>query len=377
MLNKKVAIADYEILSAYGMGVKSNWLKLLNSETAIKENKRFSTKSFLSSFAATIPDLEYSSEKTLILQMLETLKSGRKFCIKNPELLILATTVGEIELLENAVIEEDSQYIQESNTDVLLSKVKKLYNAKKSMLISAACASSSAGIAYASDMIKSGKIENALIIGCDAVTEFIYSGFSALMALDSQAAKPFDKNRSGLTLGEGAACIFLTSDDFAVENNLPVKGYISGYGMSNDANHITGPSRDGNGLARAIKKALSNSALLSSDIGVISAHGTGTVYNDSMEMKAFKSVFENPLPVYSLKGGFGHTMGAAGIIEVIVAAESLKEGIILPTIGLIQPDEEAEGWVYKNRQNDNSKYCISVNAGFGGINSAVIIEKSS
>jgi 3-oxoacyl-(acyl-carrier-protein) synthase len=377
MLNKKIAITDYEILSAYGIGVDNSWKKLLNGETAIKENKRFSTKNFISSFAATIPDLEYAPEKTLVLQMLEKLQNCRKPLISNPDLLILATTVGEIEILENSIIENKPQNIHKSNTNILLTKIQELFNAKKSMLISTACASSSAGIAYASNMIKAEKVQNALVIGCDAVTEFVYSGFSALMALDSQPAKPFDKNRHGLTVGEGAAYLLLTSYDFAEENNLPVKGYISGHGMSNDANHITGPSRNGDGLARAIKKALLSAELIPSDIGSISAHGTGTVYNDSMEMKAFKSIFKKPIPTYSLKGGFGHTMGATGIIEIIVAAKSLENSIIPQTIGLIQADEEAEDWVCKKTQINNSKYCLSVNAGFGGINNAVIIKKSS
>ena len=146
--------------------------------------------------------------------------------------------------------------------------------------------------------------------------------------------------------------------------------------MTNDANHITGPSRDGNGLARSIKKTLTAANLTSADIGVISAHGTGTAYNDSMEMKAFKSVFKTPVPIYSIKGGIGHTMGAAGIIEIIIAAKAIEEKLIPPTIGLIQPDEESKGWVNKNPKSNKAKYALSVNAGFGGINTAIIVESS-
>ena len=407
MQNQRVVITDYEILTAYGLGIENNWQKLLKGETAITKNKRFLTEQFISSFAALIPTLNQNSPKSLVMQMIEEIKAGRKPAIENPDLLILATTVGEIDFLERSILEtidfsknqvlksnskqpvkqikintlgyilnEEVEGILKSSTDLLLNNTKKMFNAKKGMLISAACASSSTGIAYAADLIKTGEIQNALIVGCDAVTEFVYSGFSALLALDEQPARPFDKNRNGLTIGEGAAYLFLASEDYVEKNHLPVNGYVSGYGMSNDANHITGPSRDGKGLANAIKKGLTSANLNPPDIGVISAHGTGTVYNDSMEMKAFKSVFDNSIPIYSLKGGLGHTLGAAGIIEIIIAVKSFQENIIPPTVGLIQPDEEAEGWVNKKPETDNMKYCLSVNAGFGGINTAIVIEKS-
>jgi 3-oxoacyl-(acyl-carrier-protein) synthase len=375
MQNRKVVITDYDILTAWGLGINTNWEKLLKGETAIVKNERFSTEHFVSSFAGIIPSLNYNYKKSLVLQMLEKLEANKKPLIENPDLLILATTVGEIDFLEHSIKNKQNNDIQKSSLEYILNKTKKIFNAKKGMLISAACASSSTGVAYAANLIRTGEIQNALIVGCDAITEFIYSGFSALLALDNNTAKPFDKNRNGLTVGEGAAYIFLTSEDFAEEHNLPLNAFVSGYGMSNDANHITGPSRDGSGLANAINKALSSADLTPDDIGVISAHGTGTIYNDSTEMKAFKSVLKNPVPTYSLKGGIGHTMGAAGIIEIIIATKSFQEKIIPPTIGLEQPDCEAEGWVYKKPQPSQAKYCLSVNSGFGGINIAVIIER--
>ena len=376
-MQNKVVISDYEILTAYGLGIEHNWQKLIKGKTAIVKNERFSTEHFISSFAGIIPSLNYNAEKSLTLQMLEKLKVNKKPAITNPELLILATTLGEIDFLEQSIINEETSKIQKSHTNYFLNKTKNLFNAKKGILISAACASSTTGIAYAANLIKTGKIQNAIIIGCDAVTEFVFSGFSALLALSGAPAKPFDKNRNGLTIGEGAAYLFLTSENYAKEHDLPINAYISGSGMSNDANHITGPSRDGGGLAEAINKALDSADLTYSDIGAISAHGTGTAYNDSMEMKAFKTVLANPVPTYSLKGGIGHTMGAAGIIEVIIAAKSFQESIIPPTVGLIQTDDEAKGWVNKKPQPSDSKYCLSVNSGFGGINTAVIIEKNS
>ena len=376
MQKNKVVITDYEMLSAYGRGIENNWQKLLNGKTAINENVRFSCDNFISSYSATISDINYDFDKSLIMQMLEILIAIKKPIINNPDLLIVCSTVGEIDFLENSVLNGKAEEPEKSNINVLLKKAQKMFNAKRGMLFSAACASSSAGIAYAAELIKDGKFNSILVCGCDAVTEFVYSGFSALLALDSHPAKPFDKFRKGLTLGEGAAYLLLTSDDYAKQNKLPVKGFISGCGMSNDANHITGPSRDGNGLCRAIEKAFHSTSIDSSAIDSISAHGTGTVFNDSMEMKAFKSVFKNSVPTYSLKGGLGHTIGAAGLIEVIIAVKSLKENILPPTIGLIEADEEAKNWVYDKPISKKTEYCLSVNAGFGGINTAVIIKKN-
>ena len=242
------------------------------------------------------------------------------------------------------------------------------------MHISSACASSTVGIIQASQLIEQGKIQTAVVIGCDAVSEFVMSGFSALLALGKEKAKPFDENRDGLTIGESAAYVCLVSEEYAMRNNLTILGYIPGGGISNDSNHITGPSRDGSGLARAINSAIRNSNIDIDNIDSISAHGTATRFNDSMEMKAFKAVFKTPVPTYSVKGCIGHTMGAAGILEVITALKSFAEQTLPPTVGTTEVDPEALGWVSTSPVKQQVNSCLSVNSGFGGINAAVIIQ---
>jgi len=187
-------------------------------------------------------------------------------------------------------------------------------------------------------------------------------------------ARPFDRNRGGLSLGEAAGFALIMSESRARREDRPVLGEVAGWGSSNDANHLSGPSRDGSGLAAAIHKALLTANLSHDEVGAISAHGTGTVYNDSMEMKAFKTVFgTRSRPVYSVKGGVGHTLGAAGLLEVILALRSLDKKIVPPTVNMRTPDEEAAGWVSSEIQTIDSSVTLSTNSGFGGINVALIL----
>jgi 3-oxoacyl-[acyl-carrier-protein] synthase II len=195
------------------------------------------------------------------------------------------------------------------------------------------------------------------------------------MALDEFYAKPFDKRRKGLSLGEASSFALIMSESRAKREKRNVIGEVAGWALSNDANHMTGPSRDGSGLARAIKKAMRMADIDDDEIGSISAHGTGTIYNDEMEMKAFHSIFgDNNRPVCSIKGGIGHTMGAAGLVEVIIALKSLSEGIVPPTVNLEDVDENARGWASSSQYPlDKSKMVLSTNSGFGGVNAALVL----
>jgi 3-oxoacyl-[acyl-carrier-protein] synthase II len=243
------------------------------------------------------------------------------------------------------------------------------------MVVCAACASSSAAVAQGAAMIHAGDRDCVLVVATDNVSEFVASGFSSLMALDRDMARPFDRNRKGLSLGEATAFVLLMSGARASRENRPVLARVSGWGLTSDANHITGPSRDGSGLAIALRKALASAGVSAEEVGSICAHGTGTEYNDSMEMKAFKSVFTSKaLPTYSLKGGIGHTMGTAGLADIIVAIEALKEGIVPPTVNLREIDEEAVGWASPEPSECDRAVTVSTNSGFGGINCAVVLS---
>jgi 3-oxoacyl-[acyl-carrier-protein] synthase II len=226
-------------------------------------------------------------------------------------------------------------------------------------------------------LICDGVRDAVLVVAGDSVTEFVMAGFSTLMALDPEGARPFDRNRRGLTIGEAAGFALLMNENRARREGRPVLGEIAGWGLTNDANHMTGPSRDGGGLARAIRKALQMSGLAPAAIQSISAHGTGTSYNDAMEMKAFRQVFgaSGTVPTYSVKGGIGHTMGAAGLVEALIAFESLRQRTVPPTVNLRQADEDAAGWATTQATaTGRAAATLSTNSGFGGINVALVLK---
>jgi 3-oxoacyl-[acyl-carrier-protein] synthase II len=364
------------MVSPYGWGVGSCWEGLLSGRTAIRPFERFSGGSFPVEKAAFVPGLDPAAEETLVMQMLRPLIQSSGSAIPPDALPILATTNGEIDILERSVL-RGTPDAGDSRPDRLLNKIECLCGlSDPGMVVCAACASSSAAVAQGAAMIRDGVRDCVLVVGCDNVSEFVAAGFSSIMALDEDMARPFDKNRGGMSLGEAAAFMLLMSDVRASQEKRPVLAEITGWGMTSDANHITGPDRDGSGLTLALQKALRSADIAEDEVGSISAHGTGTVYNDSMEMKAFKSVFHGrSVPTYSLKGGIGHTMGTAGLVDIIVAIKALLARIVPPTVNLQDIDDEALGWASNQPCRCDKAVTVSTNSGFGGINCAVVLKR--
>ena len=373
---RAVAVAR-DLVSPYGWGVDACWQGFLSGTTAIRRFERFSTESLRTEKVAFVPGLDPEAEQTLVMQMLGPLLEKNAAAIPADALLILATTNGEIDFLERFVLKGTGD-AGESRPDRLASKVQHLCALREpGMVVCAACASSSAAVAQGAAMIREGDRDCVLVVACDNVSEFVAAGFSSLMALDKDMARPFDKNRAGMSLGEAGAFLLLMSDARASREGRPVLAEVSGWGLTSDANHITGPSRDGSGLALALRKALRSAKVSAEEVGSISAHGTGTQYNDAMEMKAFKSVFgERGIPTYSLKGGIGHTMGTAGLGDIIVAIETLRAKLVPPTVNLREVDDEAAGWASPQARACESPVTVSTNSGFGGINCAVVLRSA-
>jgi len=196
-----------------------------------------------------------------------------------------------------------------------------------------------------------------------------------LQALSHTVCRPFDRHRDGLVLGEGAAVVLLSHAEpagGAGEDSMPM-GLLSGWGISCDAVHITAPARDARGLVSAIRSATLG---VTRTVGAINAHGTATVYNDAMELLAFKQIWQmGEIPVFhSVKGSLGHCLGAAGVIEACMSLKSLAAGFIPPTAGLREPQEQG-----MNASGDTAlplghQSVLSCNSGFGGINAAVLLE---
>ncbi len=375
MKTAKAVIVAGDMATPYGWSTEACWQGLLASRRAITPVRHFRTSAFQTGEAGLVSGISSEKEGSRVMAMLKPLLEKAAGVVPEDSVCLLATTLGEIEYLERSV-NESGEDADESCPSRLLFKIENRLNLRgNGLVVSAACASSSVAIAEAAGRIADGEIESALVVACDAVSEFLYAGFSSLLALDAEPSKPFDRDREGLTIGEAAGWILLMSEERALREGRKILGEVAGWGLNNDANHMTGPSRDGAGLAKAVMLSLQHADLDRKQVASICAHGTGTVYNDAMEMKAFKKIFKTRLPVYSIKGAIGHTMAAAGLIEALVALKSLEEQKVPATTGLENPDEDAKGWVSDGSQTAEGDYTLSTNSGFGGVNAALLLKR--
>lgn len=243
--------------------------------------------------------------------------------------------------------------------------------------VSVACASGTAAIASAAACIGRGEADLMLAGGADALSLFVLSGFWLLRALSPTLVRPFDRRRDGLALGEGAGLLVLEERDRALRRRAPILAEIAGAGTAGDACHMTGPSPNGDGVLRAMTAALADARRAPGDIGFISAHGTGTRFNDRMETLAIKRLLgpRAPLvPIDSIKPIIGHTLGAAGALEAIACVKILQEGIIPPTINLEQPDPECDlDYVPGEARRQPVRCALSSSSAFAGHNAAIVL----
>lgn len=295
--------------------------------------------------------------------------------------LITGTVLGNVMCKERRLIDQKIGKGNDNNEMELLSFPCPYLAGKYNLLgpnmtVSTACASGTDAIGIAAREIVAGKSHIMIAGGVDVLSDFALIGFNALQALTDDKIRPFDRNRSGLALGEGAAFIVLESKEHAVDRGAKLYGQIMGYSSRADAHHLTGPHKEGRGLADAVGQAIIEANLLPQDISYINAHGTGTIYNDLMETKVVKKVFgENAygIPISSTKSMLGHSFGAAGAIEAICCILAVKRNIIPPTINLCEKDPECDlDYVPHTARKQDLKVAMSMSAGFGGQNSVLI-----
>jgi 3-oxoacyl-[acyl-carrier-protein] synthase II len=246
--------------------------------------------------------------------------------------------------------------------------------------VSAACASSAMAIALAANMLLDGVAPMMLAGGSDALCPFTLSGFNSLQALDPEPCRPFDQNRKGLNLGEGAAVLVLETLAGAQSRNAEVLAVLRGWAMTNDAFHTTAPQQQGNGLADCMRLAMEMAEVSGDEIGYVNAHGTGTPLNDIAEANAYDAAFSgrsHPVPVSSTKSYFGHCLGAAGALEAVITIMAVRRGALLPTLRLTDPIESPSvNWLRGGVRHQPLPLAMSVSAGFGGSNTALIFGKS-
>ncbi|KJD33753.1 beta-ketoacyl synthase [Tamlana sedimentorum] len=307
-------------------------------------------------------------EKMFITSLQDTLGQSN-IALTDRVGLIISTTKGNIDALDA----ENDFPKERAYLDVLAKNVAHYFDFKSEpIVLSNACVSGVLAVAVAKRYIKSNMFDQVFIVAGDLVTEFILSGFNSFQALSSEICKPYDKNRIGINIGEVAVSALVTKNE---ENLSDEAVEILGEASCNDANHISGPSRTGEGLYRSIESALAQSNLTSEDIDYISAHGTATMYNDEMEAIALNRLSLEKTPMNSLKGYFGHTLGASGLLETIIGMYALNQNVLIKTLGFAEMGVTQPINVIENTVEKPLSKFLKTASGFGGCNTAVIFKK--
>ncbi len=308
-------------------------------------------------------------EKLLIASISDALAKSNIPVTDKKTVLIISSTKGNISLLETEAASE------KLNNRISLNTSAKLVAAhfgftNQPVIISNACISGILALLTGMRLIQSGQYDHAVVAGADVISKFVLSGFQSFQAISTLPCKPFDAARDGINLGEAAATIILTADK---NHSSGIK--LTGGSVSNDANHISGPSRTGEELQLAISNAMQAAGINTDEIGFISAHGTATLFNDEMEAKAITLAGLQSAPVNSLKGYYGHTLGAAGLIESIISIQSLKENLVIPTRGFENMGVTQPVNICTSLFETSLQHCLKTASGFGGCNAAIIFSK--
>ncbi len=386
MRMKDVFIVADNIISPLGVTTNENFSRLAMGVSGVRQHNdpALSDDSFYASLldneqpgpASWYPERLPSTailtkfEQLLIASVTNALKNTDIDLADPKTILVISSTKGNISLIENAVITAALKKRVAMHTSAAL--VAEYFDcANKPVVVSNACISGLLAILTGKRLIQSGQYDHAVVVGADVISKFVLSGFQSFQAISPGPCKPFDAARNGINLGEGAATIILSSDK---KYSTGIK--VTGGSVSNDANHISGPSRTGEELYQAIEKAMDEASVTDSDIDFISAHGTATVYNDEMEALAINLARLQQVPVNSLKGYYGHTLGAAGIIESVVCIHSLQQDLVLPSMGFSQPGVSKPLNVAGALLKMPLKNCLKTASGFGGCNAALVFNKA-
>ena len=367
---KRVWMVADSIVSPLGWTTEENYAKVRKSISGIRrvEEAALSQQAFSGALMAEkLPEsplsrFEYLCDRAL-QQALQNITLP-----KDRTVFILSTTKGNISFLEEGKADHPRIHLH-AVAKMLADRI----GIPNPLVISNACISGVMAAIVARRLLLSGQYDHAVVLGADVLNRFVISGFQSLQALTAEPCRPFDAGRKGINLGECAAVMILSTAPDALGVSASVE--ILGGGLSNDANHISGPSRTGEELGFAIRQAMQESGLTEHDIDFICAHGTATLYNDEMEAKAFNRVGMENIPLHSLKGYFGHTLGAAGVVEMIISAESLKRDELVPSLGFETLGTSQPVNVIRTLEKRTLKTCLKTASGFGGCNAAIILQE--
>lgn len=380
-MNREIYITDYNCVTPLGFDVKSNWKALLEGKSGVALHKVIDNHDafFVSKIDSEKLEEEFNKlfdpdqidnftrlEKMFLLSLKPLVERHN---ITEQTAFILSTTKGNISLLKNETTLPEGVYL--SN---LAQKLANFFGFKtKPIVVSNACVSGVMAISVAKNMIQAGRYKDAIVVAGDEISEFVISGFNSFQAIGSEPCKPYDKNRNGINLGEATAAVYITLE---LNQNEKFRFKVLGDSAINDANHISGPSRTGDGLFASVQNAMKEANVSAEQIDFISAHGTATLYNDEMEAIAFNRMELQNVPLNSMKGYYGHCLGASGLLESIISMEAALQNTLIPSKNFEEIGISQDLNIIKENQSAEIKYILKTASGFGGCNAAIVLEKA-
>ena len=382
MREPPVSLAGCGVVCAVGRGTSALLSALQENRSGLRSDARFHSPRFQSDIVGAAPRANPDSDNpahdlAVAARAAARANAGELIATVSPARvgLILATTKANIEALERLSAGRPCSATARRHlqADLLAADLAAEHGARGPVqCLSLACTSGNVALHQGAKWIHRGLADAVLVVGVDHLSEFVIAGFTSLKAIDPAGCRPFDRDRCGLSPGEAGAAIVLARGDLVSDSAIT----LCGWGSSNDANHMTGPSRDGAGLAQAIAAALLAAEVRAEEIDYINVHGTGTPYNDAMESAALRKIFgEACPPVSGLKGMLGHTLGAAGVVETIACVLAMQHQFLPGTPGLTQPaDGTPPSLVLTPRPAKNLRHILKLNTGFGGLNSALVLQ---
>ena len=411
MDKRRVVITGVGMITPLGIGVEQSWEGLLAGRSGIGKITQFDAANFPTRIAGEVDGFnpeEYIEPKeikkmdrfihfALAAAQMAMNDSGLKITAENAERagVIVGSGIGGLRSIEHyhsVLLEKGPRRITPFFIPMLVvnlasGQISIRFGAKgPNSAVATACATGSHAIGDAFKIIQRGDADAMIAGGTEAViTPLGIGGFNAMKALSTRndepekASRPFDMDRDGFIMGEGAGIMILESLETALERGAGIYAEIVGYGMAADAYHITAPSPNGEGAARCMKMALQDAGVGPSVVNYINAHGTSTKAGDEIETYAIKTVFGEyayKIPVSSTKSMTGHLLGAAGGVESVISILSIKDDIIPPTINLDTPDPECDlDYVPKQARRTTVNYALSNSFGFGGTNACLLFRK--
>ncbi|GAA3761937.1 beta-ketoacyl synthase N-terminal-like domain-containing protein [Flavobacterium ginsengiterrae] len=377
-MRKEIYITKTNCITPLGFDVQSNIEAILRGDSGIQLHNDvslmpnsfyasiISDENINSAFAKISAETKYSRLEKMMILALEPIIKNSNVELNSKTAFILSTTKGNVTALQN----NSQESFNNAHLDVLAKNIADFFGFQtQPIVVSNACVSGILAVSVAKRMIQSELYDNIFVVAGDEVSEFVLSGFNAFQAMSELPCKPYSKNRTGVSLGEATAAVLVSAE----AKNAKIK--VLGDSSINDANHISGPSRTGEGLFRSIQNALKEAQIDAQKLDYISAHGTATPYNDEMEAIAFSRLGLQNVPINSLKGFYGHTLGASGLLETVIAIESANQNMLFESKGFDEIGVSESINVIEKNEEKNIDFFLKTASGFGGCNTAVVFEK--